>query len=138
MKANGTLSLPASAFDAADDGVSFRAKSNHLHLTWARTFSSIPELYIQPESSQEIEKVLRLARKWRRRVCVVGSCHSPSDLTCTSSWLVNLDNFNKILSIDASTGIVTVQSGIRLYALCEELEKGFRLEALLFLVTGSL
>jgi D-arabinono-1,4-lactone oxidase len=37
--------------------------------------------------------------------------------------MVNLDRFNKILSVDSDTGIVTVESGIRLYTLCEELEQ---------------
>ena len=45
---------------------------------------------------------------------VVGSAHSPSDLTCTSSWLVNLDFFNKVLSVDEKTHTVVTQAGIRL------------------------
>jgi len=113
----------ASKYDTPGDGVPFRVKVRHPHYTWAKTFSSLPELFIQPESQAEVEKVVNLARKWRRRVCVVGCGHSPSDLTVTSSWLVNLDNYPKILSLDARTGIVVVQSGIRLYDLCEELDR---------------
>ncbi len=123
MSHDGHIATTIGGFDTGDDGVPFRAKSRHLHHTWARTFSSLPELYIQPESVQEIEKVVNLARQRRRRICVVGSGHSPSDLTCTSSWLVNLDNFNQILSADKATGVVTMQSGVRLYALCEELDR---------------
>lgn len=105
------------------DGIPFRAKPQHVHRTWARTFSSIPELYIQPESLAEVEKIVSLARKCRRRIVTTGCGHSPSDMTCTSSWMVNLDRFNQILSVDAETGVVAMQSGIRLYALCEALEK---------------
>jgi D-arabinono-1,4-lactone oxidase len=105
------------------DGIAFRARQNHVHRTWAKTFSSLPELYIQPQSIAEVEKMVNLARQCRRRLVTVGSSHSPSNLTCTSSWLVNLDNFNKILSIDTKTSVAVMQSGIRLYALCEELEK---------------
>ncbi|KAH8812355.1 D-arabinono-1,4-lactone oxidase-domain-containing protein [Xylogone sp. PMI_703] len=111
------------ALKELDDSVPFRAVSNHTLSTWARTFHSRPELYIQPESLEEIEKVVNLARRCRRRVTIVGCGHSPSDITCTSSWLVNLDNFNKILSVDKRRGVVTMQAGIRLYTLCEELEK---------------
>ncbi|TPX10741.1 uncharacterized protein E0L32_008310 [Thyridium curvatum] len=107
----------------SNDGVAFRAKTGHLHHTWAKTYSSLPELYIQPESVEELVKVVNLARKLRRRIALVGCGHSPSELTCTSSWLINLDNFNKVISVDSSTRIVTTQSGIRLYALCEELDK---------------
>lgn len=105
------------------DGIPFRAKTRHLHHTWARTFSSLPELYIQPESLPEIEKVINLARKCRRRITSVGCGHSPSELTCTSSWLVNLDNYKRILSIDKASRIVVMEGGIRLYTLCEELDR---------------
>ena len=105
------------------DGVPFRASTHHVHRTWARTFASMPELYIQPESLQEVEKVVSLARRCRRRIVVTGCGHSPSNITCTSSWMVNLDRFNRILSVDAEKGLVIMQSGIRLYTLCEELER---------------
>ncbi|EER26726.1 D-arabinono-1,4-lactone oxidase, putative [Coccidioides posadasii C735 delta SOWgp] len=106
-----------------DPDVPFRATKAHLHHTWAKTFYSQPELYIQPESVAEIQKVVNLARKCRRRLVTVGSGHSPSDLTCTSSWIVNLDNFRRILSFSRETGVVTVESGIRLWQLGDELEK---------------
>jgi D-arabinono-1,4-lactone oxidase len=61
----------------------------------------------------------------------VGSAHSPSDLTCTSAWTVNLDGFNRVLNLDREMGIVTMQSGIRLRELRVELEKnGLMLENL--------
>ncbi|GAO15446.1 uncharacterized protein UV8b_02226 [Ustilaginoidea virens] len=107
----------------AHDGIPFRAKAHHVHRTWARTFSSMPELYIQPESLAEVEKTVSLARKCRRRIVTTGCGHSPSSITCTSSWMVNLDRFSKILSVNPETGVVVMQSGIRLYALCEELER---------------
>ncbi|KAI1343363.1 L-gulonolactone/D-arabinono-1,4-lactone oxidase [Xylariaceae sp. FL0016] len=108
--------------DCKDD-IPFRAKRNHVHSTWAKTFLSRPELYLQPESLPEIEKIVKLARRCRRRITTTGCGHSPSSLTCTSSWLVNLDNFNRILSIDEKNGVVVMQSGIRLYQLCDELAR---------------
>ena len=96
-------------------------KCSHHHFTWARTFHSRPEQYIQPESVEEVQEITNHARKCRRRVVVVGSAHSPSHLTCTSSWLVNLDKLNKILQIkhDDKTGEDTavVQAGISLAKL---------------------
>ncbi|KAJ9155557.1 D-arabinono--lactone oxidase [Pleurostoma richardsiae] len=108
---------------SAADGVPFRASRSHVHKTWAQTFSSLPELYIRPQSVAEVEKLIDLARRCRRRVTTTGSGHSPSELTCTSSWLVNLDDFNRILSVDAASGVVTMESGIRLYQLCEHLDE---------------
>jgi len=118
-----SVSLNGWEFVEADDGVPFRAKTLHIHRTWARTYTSLPELYIQPESLKEIEKVVNLARKCRRRLVTVGSGHSPSDLTCTSSWLVNLDKYNKVLSIDKDSGLCVLQAGIRLYQLSDELDR---------------
>lgn len=106
-----------------DSSVPFRVKDSHLHHTWARTFYSRPEIYVQPQSVQEIQKVVTLARRCRRRLVTVGAGHSPSDLTCTSSWMVNLDEFNRILSIDYNSNIVTCESGITLNRLGKELAK---------------
>ncbi|KAG7138492.1 putative D-arabinono-1 like protein [Verticillium longisporum] len=111
------------ALAKSDPEVAFRARPNHIHSTWAKTFSSLPELYIQPESLEEVEKVIDLARTCRRRIVLTGCGHSPSNITCTSSWLVNLDNFNKVLSVNEETGVVVMQSGIRLYSLCAHLHK---------------
>ena len=98
----------------ADRDVPFRVKSSHRHHTWARTYHSRPECYIQPESIEEIQKIVTLARRCRRRVVVVGSGHSPSDLTCTSSWMVNLDKLSNVMSINPRTRVAVMQAGIRL------------------------
>lgn len=106
-----------------DDGIAFRASTNHAHATWARTFHSSPSLYIRPRSVEEIQKATTLARRCRKRLTLVGCGHSPSDMTCTSSWQMNLDDFNQILSVDKKTGVVVMQAGIRLYQVGEELDK---------------
>lgn len=106
-----------------DPAVAFRATSTHQHHTWARTFHSRPELYIQPQTSEELQKVVTLARRCRRRITVAGCAHSPSDLTCTSSWLVNLDHFQDILEINKDKNVVVMQAGIRLHHLGTKLKE---------------
>lgn len=103
--------------------VPFRASTSHIHHTWAKTFFCRPELYIQPESEAELKKVITLANRCRRRVVTVGSAHSPSDLTCSSSWVVNLDRFSRVLSVSRESGIVSMEAGIRLRDLDMELGK---------------
>jgi len=100
-----------------DPTVPFRASQTHTHHTWAQTFHSRPELYIRPQTLAEVQKVVTLARRLRRRVVVVGCGHSPSDLTCTSAWMVNLDDFNSVLGADAENKTLLVQAGIRLHQL---------------------
>lgn len=107
--------------DRLDPTVPFRATTRHHYHTWAKTFDSWPELYIRPQSTAELRKILGVARRCRTRVTVVGSGHSPSDLTCTSRWMVNLDDFNRILSVDADKKTVVMQSGIRLRELGRKL-----------------
>ncbi|KAI9675662.1 MAG: D-arabinono-1,4-lactone oxidase [Caeruleum heppii] len=107
--------------DRLDPSVPFRASTAHHHHTWAKTFHSRPELYIRPQSTAEIEKIITLARRCRRRLTTVGCGHSPSDLTCTSSWLVNLDQYSDILSVNQKSSVVVMQSGIRLRDLCTQL-----------------
>lgn len=102
--------------------VPFRAKTSYRYHTWAKTFHSRPELFIQPESTEEIQKIITLARKCRRRLVAVGCGHSPSDLTCTSSWMINLDNYNRLISINPKTKVAVMEAGIHLYELGKELQ----------------
>ena len=100
-----------------DDSIPFNPKARYLHHTWAQTFVSRPELYFQPSSVPELQKIVTLARRCRRRICVTGYGHSPSDLTCTSAWLVNLDNLDRVLEkdVDGTPGLYHVQAGISLH-----------------------
>jgi len=115
--------LIARELSKLDPALPFRASTEHLHHTWAKTFFSRPELYIRPQSIPEIQQLVTLARRCRRRLVTVGSGHSPSDLTCTSSWLVNLDDFGRILQVDTDTNLVTVEAGVRLSDLGARLEE---------------
>jgi D-arabinono-1,4-lactone oxidase len=103
--------------------IPFRASLRHEHSTWARTNYSRPELYIQPQSIEELRLVVELARRCRKQIVVVGSGHSPSDITCTSSWMINLDNFGAVVAEDPEKLLIVVQAGIRLYQFISELDK---------------
>ena len=50
---------------------------------------------------------------------VVGSAHSPSDLTLTSAWKMNLDCYADVLALDEERRVVRVRAGIRLKRLNE-------------------
>lgn len=73
---------------------------------------------------------MTLARRCRKRICVTGFGHSPSDLTCTSSWLINLDNLSNVIErdVDNTPGLYRIEAGISLHNLNLELAKaGFTL-----------
>ncbi|KXL42329.1 MAG: hypothetical protein FE78DRAFT_154709 [Acidomyces sp. 'richmondensis'] len=109
--------------DKIDPSIPFRATTSHVHYTWAKTFSCKPELYLQPRTIEEIRKIVNLARRCRRRVVVVGCGHSPSILTCTSSWMVNLDHYNAVLKVDKRKKTILAEGGIRLRQLNDEANK---------------
>lgn len=108
------------AQDPADPSLELQARRSHHYATWARTFHSRPEVFVQPESVEEVQKIIALATKCRRRLVTVGAGHSPSDLTCTSSWMVDLSKLNRVLEVNwegeegNSDARVLVQAGIYL------------------------
>ncbi|KAF2749289.1 D-arabinono-1,4-lactone oxidase [Sporormia fimetaria CBS 119925] len=118
--AAATPALPArfaTELAKLDPEVPFRASQSHVHHTWARTFHSRPELYLRPQTLPEIQKIVTMARRMRRRLVLVGSGHSPSDLTCTSAWMINLDDYQRVLNVDAARKTLTVEAGIRMHQL---------------------
>ncbi|ODV90607.1 hypothetical protein CANCADRAFT_57079 [Tortispora caseinolytica NRRL Y-17796] len=94
-------------------------------MTWAHTFCCYPERYLQPRSDGELARLVRLAHRCGKKLMTVGSGHSPSDITMTNDWIVNLDRYADVLNIDqhAKYADVRVQAGIRIYQLTAELKK---------------
>ncbi|KAH3666332.1 hypothetical protein OGAPHI_004521 [Ogataea philodendri] len=92
-----------------------------IHRTWAKTFFCKPEYYFQPRTVEDLQEIVHSARKSGRTVMTVGSGHSPSNLTMSDDWIVNLDKFNKIVkesvSPDGKYTDFTVEAGIRIYQL---------------------
>ncbi|AOA62955.1 D-arabinono-1,4-lactone oxidase [Komagataella phaffii CBS 7435] len=96
-----------------------------VHTTWAKTFVCHPELYFQPSTLEEIQLLVKSALKHQKTIMTVGSGHSPSDMTMSDEWLLNLDKYSSILKVDEHDMYtdVTVEAGIRVYQLNELLAK---------------
>lgn len=61
----------------------------------------------------------------------VGSGHSPSDLACSSGFMMTLDNMNRLLNVDKKNNTVTVEAGMSLHTLHKVLrENGLSLSNL--------
>ena len=54
---------------------------------------------------------------------IVGAGHSPSDIHCSSEWMISLDHLNKVISHDLDRYRITIQGGMRLSLYIAELEK---------------
>ncbi|RMD43609.1 hypothetical protein DV735_g1550, partial [Chaetothyriales sp. CBS 134920] len=138
VRRNATEALRAKAFEPRlqkelsrlDPSVPFNPEVRYLHHTWAQTFFSRPEFFFQPSTVPELQKIVTLGRRLGKRLCVTGFGHSPSDLSLTSQWLINLDKLSRVLEWDVGgkPGLVRFEAGRSLGNLNESLaEKGYTL-----------
>lgn len=74
-----------------------------------------------PISNEEIIKIIHLARKYKRKVRVIGATHSLNPICHTNDYIVSLKKMNRVLNVDLDS--CTFEGGIMIRALCEELEK---------------
>jgi L-gulonolactone oxidase len=66
---------------------------------WAETYSCTPELYCEPSTVDEILEVLERAKKNRKCLKVAGWGHSPSDIACTSDYMLCMKNFKRVIDV---------------------------------------
>lgn len=66
---------------------------------WARSYESVPITAFQPTTEEQCAAILRLAALEGRVVRAVGSGHSPSDLPCTSDFMVRMDKLNRLIEV---------------------------------------
>ncbi len=82
----------------------------------------MPAVWEAPTSEDEIVDVVRRAAEADRTVKAVGAGHSYSAIACTDGHLVDLSGHRRVLDADATTGTVTVEAGITLRQLNDELD----------------
>jgi len=86
---------------------------------WAGNQRCVPAAVHQPRSAAEVAAIVRRAAEAGERVKVVGGGHSFTGAAMTDGHLLNLDRMNRIVAVDGHD--VTVQAGIRLHELSEQL-----------------
>ncbi len=98
---------------------------------WAGDQRCRPAAVAIPGSTEEISAALARASAEDRRVRVVGSGHSFSDIALTDGLQLRLDRLTRVLDLDRSSGLVRVQAGITIRELSVRLaEHGLALENL--------
>ena len=90
---------------------------------WAGNQVCVPREILKPRSTEEVAAIVRRAAEGGLTVKAVGAGHSFTDAACTRGILVSLDRMDAIEGIDARSGRVTVQAGIRLDALNRRLDE---------------
>jgi L-gulonolactone oxidase len=96
---------------------------------WAGNQQCVPSSWERPTSEDQLVDVVRRAAADGRRVKVVGAGHSFTGIACTDGALVDLSSYGRVVDADPGTGQVTVQAGITLHRLCDELDaRGLAME----------
>ena len=89
---------------------------------WAGNQRCVPAGVHMPTSTAEVATIVRTAAEAGERVKVIGGAHSFTDIAMTDGRLLSLDAMNRVLAVGGPEGFdVTVQAGIRLYDLNDEL-----------------
>ncbi|HXH20241.1 MAG TPA: D-arabinono-1,4-lactone oxidase [Chitinophagales bacterium] len=90
---------------------------------WAANERCFPLKYFQPQTEQEIVSIVKEAAFQKKKIRVVGAGHSWSSLACTDGYMVNLDNYCRIIYINKEKRQIRVQAGIRLKRLNKVLDE---------------
>ncbi len=89
---------------------------------WAGNQRCVPHGVHVPTSTADVATIVRSAAAAGERVKVIGGAHSFTDIAMTDGHLLSLDAMNRVLAVGGPEGYdVTVQAGIRLFDLNDEL-----------------
>ncbi|KAG0586730.1 hypothetical protein KC19_2G113000 [Ceratodon purpureus] len=97
------------------------APDEHTVTNWSGTHSATTRVYVQPESLEELEEVVKLAHEHGQRIRPVGSGLSPNGIGLSDAGMINLALMDKVLSVDEKTKRVRVQAGARVAEVVESL-----------------
>jgi len=76
-----------------------RSSSAAVFQNWGRTFRCRPSSVFRPETERQLELILELARREKQTVRAVGIGHSPSDLACTSGYMIQMHLLDEIIEV---------------------------------------
>ena len=88
---------------------------------WGRNQQCTPAAFDTASSPLEVVEAVRRARAAGQALKVVGSGHSFTDIACTDGRLLSVDGLDRIVSVDRDGGTVTVEAGITIARLNQEL-----------------
>src|SRR3954470_24558264 len=96
---------------------------------WAGNQTCAPPAQERPTAEADLVEIVKDAAAHERRVKVVGAGHSFTGIACTDGHLVDMTDYGRVLGHDPANNTVTMQAGIQLSKLCEELDqRGLALE----------
>ncbi|MEM6629071.1 MAG: D-arabinono-1,4-lactone oxidase [Bacteroidota bacterium] len=98
---------------------------------WAGNVRMRPDTIAYPTTELEVQQIVLRAANDRKKIRIIGSGHSFTDLCKTEEILISLDNYQGIISIDKDKNQATVKAGTKLKELGELLfQEGLAMENL--------
>ena len=96
---------------------------------WAGNQSCAPSSIQRPTTEDELVALVKEAAAAGGRVKCVGAGHSFTPIACTDGALLDLSGYARVLGHSPEDRTITVQSGITLSRVCDELDlRGLALE----------
>src|SRR6266542_236881 len=89
---------------------------------WGGNQTCAPVAVASPAGEDELVQLVKDATTADRRVKVVGAGHSFTPIACTDGVQVDMARYGRVLTHDAEARTVTVEAGITLRTLCDELD----------------
>lgn len=95
---------------------------------WGRNQQCTPIAFERARSELEVVEAVGRARRLGQTLKVVGSGHSFTDIACTEGRLLSIDDMDRVVAVDREAGTMTVEAGITIGRLNQELaERGLAL-----------
>jgi FAD-linked oxidoreductase len=98
------------------------AMSGRTVRNWAGNEACVPVRTERPRSTGDVAAIVNAAVTNGERVKVIGAGHSFTPAAMTSVVLLSLEHMRSIRSVDRERGQVTVDAGVTLKALADELD----------------
>ncbi len=88
---------------------------------WSGSVKATPAVFAQPSSEEELQKAVSDAARANQPVRVAGTGHSFVPLCATDGTLVNLDNLQGLVSVNAGDQTATFWAGTKIWQMGEPL-----------------
>jgi len=91
-------------------------------VNWSNTHECKPAAFHQPDSLEELERLVAAAHRDGRNLRPIGSALSPNGAAFSSAELVSVAMMDRVVKVDPSNGQVTVQAGARVSQVTEAIK----------------
>jgi FAD-linked oxidoreductase len=88
---------------------------------WGGNQRCTPAAIESPRGDLDVVEAVRRACHAGQTVKVVGTGHSFTDIACTTGRMLSVDDLDRVVDVDLDTRRVTVEAGITIHRLNEEL-----------------